>query len=362
MSVLVDDRRLSAVYVTNDRSHGVRASCRACDTGGLVSNSTAFSTQPAFQLVRDGLNRGLLAQGAFPDGRDSPARLQQVVAVRSVPFDVRIELGLPEFPARARCRRVRAAGVPVPEAAVHEAYGTESTKHEVRCPRKSAVVQTESKTAGMDGSTQGEFGPSVPASDPRHHARTSRATHDVRHRRCRALLGGDRPATGYTRGSAYSATRRDTAATCRPALACAPVVATVPRWTGAVRDAASLRRRELAPGRRRATSRNRRRPRGPQPAPEAPPVSGPPRRRRDDGASTGHGAIHSVRRDEQRRLMSPEPRDYLDPERQHATNKSRALARSTGRGGGVETRTAAGTGVVHRASFPTRENRRGDDH
>ena len=200
MSVLVDDGRLSAVYVTNDRSHGVRASCRACDTGGLVSNSTAFSTQPAFQLVRDGLNRGLLAQGAFPDGRDSPARLQQAVAVPSVPFDVRIELGLPEFPARARCRRVRAAGVPVPEAAVHEAYGTESTKHEVRCPRKSAVVQTESKTAGMDGSTQGEFGPSVPASDPRHHARTSRTIHDVCHRRCRAVLGGDRPATGYTRG------------------------------------------------------------------------------------------------------------------------------------------------------------------
>ena len=84
------------------------------------------------------------------------------MAVPSVPFDVRIELGLPEFPARARCRRVRAAGVPVPEAAVHEAHGTETTKHEVGCPRKSAVVQTESKTACMDGSTQGEFGPLLP--------------------------------------------------------------------------------------------------------------------------------------------------------------------------------------------------------
>ena len=42
LSALVDDGTLSAVYLPNDRRHGVRASGRACDTGGLVSNSAAF--------------------------------------------------------------------------------------------------------------------------------------------------------------------------------------------------------------------------------------------------------------------------------------------------------------------------------
>ena len=64
-------------------------------------------------------------------------------------------------------------------------------------------------------------------------------------------------------------------------------------------------------------------------------------------------------REEQRRLMSPEPRDCLDPEHQHATDKSRALAHSAGCGGGAWTRTATGTGVVHRASSRTRGAGRG---
>ena len=56
----------------------------------------------------------------IPRRRDSPAGVERVVSVASIAFRVRIEFGSPEFRARAGCGRVRAAGVPVPEAAVHQ--------------------------------------------------------------------------------------------------------------------------------------------------------------------------------------------------------------------------------------------------
>ena len=74
--------------------------------------------EPSLQLLGD-FHRSLFAQGAFPDGRDSPPGFEQFVLVASVPFDVRIELGSPESLARGRRSRVRAAGVAVPEASVH---------------------------------------------------------------------------------------------------------------------------------------------------------------------------------------------------------------------------------------------------
>ena len=42
VSALVDDGTLSEAYASDHRRHGVRASGRACDTGGLVSNTGAL--------------------------------------------------------------------------------------------------------------------------------------------------------------------------------------------------------------------------------------------------------------------------------------------------------------------------------
>ena len=178
------------------------------------------SAQPAFQLLRDDIRCGLLAQGAFPDGCDSPAGLEQIALVAPVPFRVRIELGLPELLARSRCGRVRAVGVPVPEAAVHQADGAESAEHEVGSSREFPIVQTVSKSPGVDGSTKSDFGSRVPASDPRHHARPSRAVHDVCHRRSCTAHGAPQT-TGYTRCPGCCAAPRD-AAKRPPALVCTP--------------------------------------------------------------------------------------------------------------------------------------------
>ena len=141
----------------------------------------AAPAQPPIQLLCD-LDRSPLAQCAFPDDCYSPAGLEQLPSVASVPFSVRIELGSPELLASGRHGRVRAACVSVPEAAVNEAHCTESTKHEVWSSRESPVVQTVSEPTGMDGLAKNEFRPCVPASDPRHHARTGCAIHYVWHR------------------------------------------------------------------------------------------------------------------------------------------------------------------------------------
>ena len=58
----------------------------------------------------------------------------------------------------------------VPEAAVNEAHGSESTEHEIGSARELAVVQAVHQTARMESPAESNFGYSVSASNPRHHA------------------------------------------------------------------------------------------------------------------------------------------------------------------------------------------------
>ena len=69
----------------------------------------------------------------------------------------------------------------VPEAAVHEADGSELTKDEIGGTRKFTAMQTVSQTAGMESPPQNEFGSRVSSTDSRHHAGASRLIHYVRH-------------------------------------------------------------------------------------------------------------------------------------------------------------------------------------
>ncbi len=130
-----------------------------------------------------------LAQGALPDDRNSPACLEELALSASVPFHVGIELGLPELRAGARRSSVRAAGMAVPEAAVNEAHRSESPKHQVGSAGEFPVVQTVPETERMDGPSEYELGNSVPASDPRHHARTGRPIDNIRHGQLLPILG-----------------------------------------------------------------------------------------------------------------------------------------------------------------------------
>ena len=58
----------------------------------------------------------------------------------------------------------------VPEAAVDEAHGTESTEHEIGSTRKRSVVQAISQAPCVEGPSEDDFGYSVPTSDCRHHS------------------------------------------------------------------------------------------------------------------------------------------------------------------------------------------------
>ena len=104
-------------------------------------------------------------------------------------------------------------------------------------------MQTVSNSPGVDGSTKSEFGSRVPASDPRHHARTSCAVHDVCHRRSCTALGRAPQTTGYTRGPGCDATRRDAATTCWTGLVCTPPLRRRPRRRRGSRQSHRLRRR-----------------------------------------------------------------------------------------------------------------------
>lgn len=191
LSDVIDDKSGSAPYGPEHLPHGVRASDGTCDTCGLVSNA-----RPLPRLPRPACAERIPTRSRLPS---------RPRAGRGGSGDVRNELRSPEFLPRGPCRRVRAADAPVPEAAVHEAHDTGSAEDQVRCPRESPVVQTESTPPGMIARRRPSFPSRVPASDPRHHVRTSRAVHDVRHPRCSSALGGTLQAyrsTGMTRKTA----------------------------------------------------------------------------------------------------------------------------------------------------------------
>ena len=117
----------------------------------------AISTQPLVQL-QGGSELPPLAQCAFPDDRDSPAGFEQVASVALVPFHVGKELGTPELLAGGWRGRVRAPGMSVPEAAVHEAHGSESGKHQIGGAGELAVVQAVSETVCVESPAENEFG------------------------------------------------------------------------------------------------------------------------------------------------------------------------------------------------------------
>ena len=116
----------------------------------------SISAQPLVQLECG--SECVAAQRALPDDCDTQAGIKQAAPSAPIALHVRVELRLPEFLSSGRRRRVRATCMSVPEAAVDEAHGSESSKHQIRGAGKLAVVQAESETARMESPTEDEFG------------------------------------------------------------------------------------------------------------------------------------------------------------------------------------------------------------
>ena len=138
--------------------------------------------QPVFQRHgRPGFTP--LSERAFPDDCDPPADFEQIESIPSITLDIGVELCQPELLSRGRGIGVGTVGVPMPEAAMHEAHGSEAPEHEVGGAGKPPVVQAVSEAASVNSPSKEEFGLRIPASDPGHHARSGRSIHYVRHRR-----------------------------------------------------------------------------------------------------------------------------------------------------------------------------------
>ena len=194
---------------------GQRRGCRRALPSAPVLSPTGRQTrferpvttaQPPVQH-QCGLEFPSLTQRAFPDDRHSPSGFEQMVTVAPVPTHVVLELCLPEFLASGRGGGVRAPKVTVPEAAVNETHGSESTKHEVRGTRELAVVQPVSQAACVESPAKSDFGYSVPASNPCHHARASGLVDYVRHLSLPHQLRGIPPQTNLARGVGHDQVR-----------------------------------------------------------------------------------------------------------------------------------------------------------
>ena len=81
-----------------------------------------------------------------------------MVPVAPVPAHVGLELCVPEFLASGRGGGVRTPDVTVPEAAVNETHGSESTKHEIWGAGELAVVQAVPQTARVESPAESDFG------------------------------------------------------------------------------------------------------------------------------------------------------------------------------------------------------------
>ena len=115
-----------------------------------------IAAQPMLQ-IRRGPDLATPAQGALPDNRDPPARIQQVVSIAPVPIHVVTKLLLPELrPAYGRgC--IPARCMAVPEAAVNETDGAKPSKHQIRGSGQASVVKAIPDTTRMQGTAKKQF-------------------------------------------------------------------------------------------------------------------------------------------------------------------------------------------------------------
>ena len=103
---------------------------------------------------------------ALPYDHNSPAKLPELCAHANIASIVGSKLVGPE--RRRRRGRLRAAGVSVPEASVHEQHNVSSWKDEIRCARKITSMEAEAKSDRVSRLSNSVFRGRVFAPNSRH--------------------------------------------------------------------------------------------------------------------------------------------------------------------------------------------------
>ena len=133
--------------------------------------SRAAGKEPAGCAVDNGLEFCFVfsgsAEAAFPNGKDSPSRIQQFLSVDLIAFTVALKFVLPPLPAGSR-QFGKSAFVIVPETAIDKDNSFISWKHEVWLAGKVTNMQAVAKTHGEQGLSDEKFGAGVLSSDAGH--------------------------------------------------------------------------------------------------------------------------------------------------------------------------------------------------
>lgn len=98
---------------------------------------------------------------------------------------------LPEI-RTSRGEMKHGAVVPMPEATVDEDNGPVLWEHQVRTPRKAAILQPVAQATCMQSATHHHFGFGIPAADTAHIALTLLRSVDVRHHRAVCVASATR--------------------------------------------------------------------------------------------------------------------------------------------------------------------------
>ena len=120
-------------------------------------------------------------QAALPDHDDAPAEREQGLDIGAVAGLVALELGLPVLRVVLGHGGQPAAGMPVPEAAVHEDAGPVAPEHEIGLAGEVPAADAEAQAPAVDKGAQELFRLGVPASDVRHDRMPLVPCHGVRH-------------------------------------------------------------------------------------------------------------------------------------------------------------------------------------
>jgi hypothetical protein len=120
-----------------------------------------------------------IARLALPHDKGAPSSLPQGTQLVAISLHILVEFRPPERRVTHWRRRVPAPTMTVPKATVDEHSRTMSRENYIRPSRKILTVEAEPETCGMKRPAHFKFRFGVPASDPRHHATTSRPINNV---------------------------------------------------------------------------------------------------------------------------------------------------------------------------------------
>src|SRR5574337_1025880 len=155
-------RNRSSQCLTAD---GVRAVARI--HGGEPTQSTSWLTGD--DSPKEFVKAVSECSFALPNHDGPPPEFSQLCAFGTIAHDISSELGPPKLDSGCGRRGKPAAGMPVPEASMHE-YGRSVLRYyKIRRARESSVVHAKPESGSVKVASHHQFTFRVPPPDPRHH-------------------------------------------------------------------------------------------------------------------------------------------------------------------------------------------------